>query len=230
MPFLLTFDQMKKSMITRTATIIGGTGLIGSQLWELLKNDSYYDTIRLLVRRPFIHNDPKTEVKLVDFSDRESLCLGIYNSHAVFCAIGTTMKKVGGDKEAYRKIDYDIAVHAAQCCEETGCSKYLLVSSVGASTKSKNFYLNLKGEIEEKISTYNIPSICIFRPSMLLGSRNESRIGERIGQIGMQALSALIPSKYKPIKAEDVAKSMIANSKKSTDAITIYEYREMQNL
>src|SRR3989337_2050316 len=117
-------------MNSKTATIIVATGLIGSHLWDLLKKDTYYQTIRLLVRRPLEHNDPKTEVKLIDFRDWESFKLGIYVTDAVFCAVGTTQQKTGGNKEAYRQVDYDIAVRAAQFCKETGCENYLLVSSV----------------------------------------------------------------------------------------------------
>lgn len=217
-------------MNSRTATIIGATGLIGSHLWELLKTDPYYDTIRLLVRRPFVHSDAKTEAKLIDFNDPESFKLGVYGSHAVFCAVGTTRKKTGGNKEAYRKVDYDIAVKAAQFCSETGCENYLLVSSVGASAKSKNFYLKLKGEIEGTISGYAISSISILRPSMLLGERKEKRTGERLAQSVMETFSLLIPAKYKPIDAADVAQSMISISKEALPGVRVYEYEQMKNM
>lgn len=203
--------------------------MIGSQLWDLLKEDEYYDTIRLLVRRPLQHSHPKTEVKLIDFSDPESFKLGIYGSDAVFCAVGTTQKKTAGDKEAYRKVDYDIAVKAAQYCEETDCKNYLLVSSVGASVQSKTFYLKLKGEIEEKVGSFGIHSLSIFRPSVLLGDRKEKRTVERIAQSAMKTFSFLIPAKFKPIQAADVAKSMIAASKKALAGISIFEYPHMMN-
>ena len=216
-------------MNSKTATIIGATGLLSSHLWDLLKKDPYYQTIRLLVRRPLEHNDPKTEVKLIDFRDWESFKLGIYGSNAVFCAVGTTQKKTGGNKEAYRQVDYDIAVRAAQFCKETGCENYLLVSSVGASKNSRNFYLKLKGEIEEKVSNFDVPAVSIFRPSMLLGNRKENRRGERIAQSAMKTFSFLIPEKYKPIQAVDVPQSMINVSKNPFTGVTIYEHAQMMN-
>jgi uncharacterized protein YbjT (DUF2867 family) len=76
------------------ATLIGATGLIGSHLLELLLNDEYFDTVRILVRRPFEPDHPKLEKKLVDFSDIESFRLALEDSEVVFCAIGTTQKKV----------------------------------------------------------------------------------------------------------------------------------------
>src|SRR5258705_12589534 len=124
-----------------TATVIGATGLIGSYLLNELLKDSFYDRVKILIRRPVDIIHPKLEKKLVDFNDSDSLLVAIDNSDAVFCAVGTTQRKVKGDKEAYRKIDYDIPVHAARFCKMTGSKTFVLVSSVGANSKSNNFYL-----------------------------------------------------------------------------------------
>jgi aspartate-semialdehyde dehydrogenase len=93
-----------------TATIIGATGLIGNYLLDELLNDPYFETVRIVIRRPIDITHPKLEKKIIDFDDSDSLLVALSNSDAVFCAIGTTQKKVKGDKEAYRKIDFDIPV------------------------------------------------------------------------------------------------------------------------
>lgn len=220
-------------MTGRTATLIGATGLIGSHLLQLLEADDHFSTIRLLVRRPYKSGSPRTEVKLIDFADHESYRLGIYGSDAVFCAIGTTQKKVKGDKEAYRRVDHDIPVRAAQFSALSGCAHFSLVSSVGADSSSGNFYLKLKGQVEDEVRRQAIPSIAVFRPSILLGDRKESRPAERIGQVAMSALSfALIAKlrKYKPIHARQVATAMIAAAKEQRSGFNVYEYGEMKEL
>src|SRR5258706_12681841 len=169
-------------MSTKTAAVIGATGMIGSYLLEALINDPYFDTIRVIVRRPFTKVNPKIEVKLVDFTDYESLKLAIDGSDALFCAIGTTQKKVNHNKDLYRKIDFDIPVKAARICGETGCAKFVIVSSIGASSQSGNFYLKLKGELEtvlEQTAIQKPGAVHIMQPSMLLGERKEKRTGER---------------------------------------------------
>lgn len=197
-----------------TATIIGATGLIGGYLLEeLLKND-LYDTIRILVRRPVEFNHPKLEQKLVDFSDTESFRLALEGSDTVFCAIGTTQQKVKGDKAAYRKIDYDITVNAAKFCKLNGCETFLFVSSVGANSQSNNFYLKLKGEIEEAVKAVGLKSVYIMQPSFLVGDRKDFRLGEKIVQWVMLVFSFLIPKKYKPVKAKDVSREMVNAAKK----------------
>jgi uncharacterized protein YbjT (DUF2867 family) len=217
-------------MSQKTAAIIGASGLIGSEVLAILKHDQEYETIRLIVRWPVTDSHPKIEMKLVNFEDYESLKLAIDGCDVVFCAVGTTQKKVKGDKLAYRKVDYDIPVNAARACLETKCEHFLLVSSVGANVQSNNFYLKLKGEVEDAIQKISIPSISIFRPSVLLGRRKESRIGEHIGQTLMKVVSPLLGgkrSKYKPIAAKDVAAAMIKAAKKRERGYHVYEYQDM---
>jgi uncharacterized protein YbjT (DUF2867 family) len=209
------------------ATLIGATGLIGSQLLEMLLTDDYFDTVRIIIRRPMELTHPKLEKKLVDFSDMEVFRLALEDNDVVFSCIGTTQKKVKGDKEAYRKIDYDITVNAARLCKLNGCETFVFVSSVGANCKSNNFYLKLKGEIEESVNETGIKSIHIMRPSALSGNRKEFRPGEKLALWVMTVLSFLIPAKYKPIKAADVAKKMIAVSKKNEPGCLVYHFTEI---
>ncbi len=215
-------------MSGKTATIIGVTGLIGSHLYELLKKDDYFETIRLIVRRPFIKSDARTKVKLVDFYDAESLQLALDGSDVVFCTVGTTQRKVKGDREAYRKVDFDIPVKAARFCKMTGCETFVLVSSVGANSKSNNFYLKLKGEVEDAINTVGLRSVYIMRPSQLLGDRKEFRLREKIAKGVTKSISFLLPPKYKPIHAMKVARAMIAAAKKNEEGFFVWENGKMK--
>ena len=213
-----------------TATLVGATGLIGSYLLKELLNDPYFDTVRILIRRPLDITHPKLEKKIVDFKDSDSLLVALSNSDVLFCAIGSTMKKVKGDKEAYRKIDFDIPVKLARFCKMIGCEKFILVSSAGANSKSRNFYQRLKEETEEAVKSVGLKTVHIMRPSLLLGERKEFRLGENIGKVLMTSLSFLIPAKYKAIQGEDVAKVMLVLSKKNNEGVFVHENSEIRDL
>jgi len=217
-------------MKNKTATIIGATGLIGSHLLDLLQNDTEFSVIKVLVRRPVAFNNPKVKVAIVDFTNLESYKSEINGSSVVFCAVGTTNKKMKGDKNEYRKTDYDIPVNAAKLSLETGCPQFVFVSSLGANSKSNNFYLKLKGEVEDTLCSLNIQSLLIFRPSLLIGKRRDFRFGEIIGKILIKPISFLFPTNMRPIKAYYVAKSMIEASKLDTIGINTYNYQEMKQL
>lgn len=215
--------------MSKTATLIGATGLVGGHLLQLLQEDSDFGVIKVLVRRPVEIMHPKVQVIQIDFADEVAYQAAIAGSDVVFCAVGTTLKQVNSDMVAYRKIDYDIPVNAARFCVAGNCPKFLLVSSVGANRKSSNFYLKLKGEVEEKVSSLGIASLSIFRPSMLMGRQGEFRLGEKIAEVLMVALAFLIPAKYKAIAAGDVAKAMIKVAKQHTTGANVYEYSAIQN-
>lgn len=210
-----------------TVAVVGGTGLVGSYLVEALLADPYFDTVRMLIRRPVDITHPKLEKKLVDFNDTESIRLALEDVTIQFCAIGTTQKKVKGDKAAYRKVDYDIPVNTARLGKLGGCETYILVSAAGANVASRNFYLQLKGEVEEIIRASGVASVYIMRPSILLGDRKEFRLGEKIGKGVMKFFSFLLPSKYKAIHARTVARAMITASKSAAPGFHIWEYGEM---
>ena len=213
-----------------TATLIGATGLIGGHLFDELLNDPFFNTVRILIRRPIDKTHAKLEKKIVDFNDNDSLLVALSNSDVVFCAIGTTQKKVKGDKEVYRKIDFDIPVKLARFSKMSGCEKFILVSSVGASSKSKSFYLKLKGEVEDAVESVGLHSVHIMRPSLLLGDRKEFRLGEDFSKVFMTTLSFLIPSKYKAIQAKEVAKAMAVLAKHDKQGFYIHEYNEIKSL
>jgi len=215
-------------MKNKTATIIGVTGLIGGHLLELLQNDMEFSVIKVLVRRQLTFDNPKVKTVIVDFSNIESFKSGIEGSDVIFCAVGTTNKKMKGNKIEYRKIDYDIPVNAAKLCLETGCPQFVFVSSFGANSESNNFYLKLKGEAEDTLSSLNIQSLLIFRPSLLLGKRQEFRLGETIGKIFIKPILFLFPINVRSIKAYHVAKSMIEVSRLGATGINIYNNREMK--
>ncbi|WP_276504589.1 NAD(P)H-binding protein [Terrimonas pollutisoli] len=214
-------------MSEKIATIIGATGMIGNYLLEEILADDYFDIARVIVRRPYEKKHPKLEVKLVDFSDTESLKLALDGSDAVFSCIGTTQKNVKGNHSLYRQIDFDIPLKAARLCKELGCEKFILVSAVGANHHSNTFYLKLKGELENAIRQTELRSIHIMQPSQLLGERKEKRTGESILQGSMKTLSGIFVGslrKYRAIHGKTVAKAMLNAAKKNEEGFYRYTY------
>ena len=90
-------------MESRVALVAGPTGLIGSQLLELLLNDSAYSTVIALSRNPLSISNPKLENVIVEASALKSHT--DIKADDVFCCLGTTIKQAK-TKEAFRKIDF----------------------------------------------------------------------------------------------------------------------------
>ena len=187
-----------------TSLVIGSTGLIGKKLlFELAKKDSEV----IAIARRSINNLPENvsllDINFDDFLENGSLP---FCDHIYIC-LGTTIKKAGSQSE-FKKVDFDYCVSFAKKAREAGATKISLVSSVGANPFAKNFYLKTKGEVEEEIKKIDFQYINIFRPSLLLGRREENRFLEKIGQnlssfINLFLIGSL--RKYKSIKSSNVA-------------------------
>ncbi len=215
--------------MNKTVALFGSTGLIGSEILKLLINDDDYETINVITRKKVIVQSKKIKNYIIDFTNLDGYKKIIKKGDVVIASIGTTQSKVNFNKTEYRKVDYDILLNIAKACKSNEASSFSFVSSAGANAKNKNFYLKLKGEIEKSIIQLDLKSCLIFRPSLLLGKRNEFRFGEMIAQKIMPLFSFLMKSDYKPIKAVDVAKSIVNESKKIILGNKIYHYSEMKN-
>ncbi len=217
-------------MQSLTAVVLGATGLVGEQLVQQLLSGAAFSKVRILVRRPLELSHPKLQVEITDFSNLLDYRKKLGEGDCIFCCVGTTQKKVKGDKTEYRKVDFDISVNAAKMGKDAGFASYLLVSSVGANAHSKNFYLQLKGEVEKEIAALHFQSFHAFRPGILLGKRKEFRIGEVIGKAVIQAVQVLFIGglkKYKGMEAAAVAKAMVAAAKSDKKGVFVHHYEDM---
>ena len=213
----------------KTVALFGSTGLIGGEILKLLIDDDHYEAINVITRKKVNVKSKKIKNYIIDFSNPEDYKKVIKKENIIIASIGTTQSKVNFNKTEYRKVDYDILLNIAKACKSNQASSFCFVSSAGANEKSKNFYLGLKGEIENSIMQLGLNTCLIFRPSLLLGKRNEFRFGEIIAQKIMPLFSFLMKSNYKPIKAIDVAKSIVNESKKVSQGNKVYHYSEMIN-
>ena len=211
-------------------TLFGPTGLIGNEILKLLENDSDFEKINVVSRRPVELKSRKSSLKIIDFKDFNSYLDVIDGSDIVLAAIGTTQSKVGFNKKKYREIDFDIISNAVKACKEKNVKHFSFVSSAGADINNKSFYLKLKGEIEKEVESKQLNSSTVYRPSLLLGNRKENRFGEKVAQILIPLISFLFPNNYKPIKALNVAKAMVNESKNYGSGFKIYHYKDILKL
>ncbi len=215
----------------KTAIIIGATGLIGKHLTELLLEDSRYSKVKIFARRTSGISNPKLEEHIVDFNSMLKWKTKI-SGDDLFSAMGTTKKKAGSKKNQYN-IDFTYQFEFAKAASENGVGNYFLVSSAGATADSRNYYLRIKGELEKEISKLPFKKIAIFKPSLLVGKREENRVGEKIGFIFISLFIRIIPAlkKYRPIAGTDVARAMIRSANnESTERILKYELTEIFSL
>ncbi len=208
--------------MSKTAIILGATGLTGNLLLQKLIADTSYTKIKLFSRSSVNISSSKIEEHLIDmFALEEQKTL--FTADQVFCCIGTTASKTK-DKEKYKSIDYGIPVTAAKLAKANNITTFAVMSSMGADAKSSVFYNRIKGEMEKDVLSQNITNTYILRPSLIGGKRDEFRLGESIGKGIMKFLNPLFIGplkKYKMIHPDKIATCMkvVANTSNNKSII-----------
>jgi len=188
--------------------ILGGTGLVGSDLLEILTDDKRIGKIDLLSRRELDLRDMKVTNHVVDFSNLTELPVH-HRIDVLFIAFGTTLKKAGSQNKQW-EIDVDIPTHVMDLARRIGVKKCVLISSIGVGLNSPFFYGRMKARLDDNAKKIGFEDLIIIKPSVLVGARFEKRnveswsiaIGNLIGKTGLI-------DKYKPVESMDVAKCMI---------------------
>ena len=213
-------------MNARTAILAGATGLVGGHCLHVLLESPVYKRVIAVVRRPLSETHSKLEQHIVDFE-----LLGELDAAGadVFCALGTTIRKAGS-QEAFRQVDYAYPVLLAQRASDAGARQFVLVSSAGANSNSRNFYLRVKGETENAVSVVPFEAVHIFRPGFLAGKRDEPRPGERAAIAVAKRLSFVFAGglkRYRPIEAVKVARAMVAAAVEGRPGRHVYHWPEI---
>lgn len=200
---------------TYRALLAGATGLVGFQLFGQLLRDDRCGGLTILVRRPIrllpelaAYQD-KLTVITADF-DRMDEALSGVEADVVFCALGTTIRKAGS-QEAFRQVDLMYPAALGEWAKTNGARKFIVISAMGANAKSSIFYNRVKGEMEARLGELGLQEVHIVRPSLLLGKRDELRLGEKAAILLNPVLQVLLQGplrKYRPVRAEAVATFM----------------------
>ncbi|MBP2000331.1 uncharacterized protein YbjT (DUF2867 family) [Paenibacillus shirakamiensis] len=212
------------SVHCKIALVAGASGMVGREVVQMLLDQPSYTKVRVLVRAPLGIVHPKLEQIIVSFEQLEQYTAQ-FQVDEVYCCLGTTIK-TAGSQEAFRRVDYDYPKAIAEMASKQHVGKFFVISAVGADPTSKIFYSRVKGEMEQALEGIKFNSLHIFRPSLLLAHRTEFRLGERIASLLSPLYSPLMMgplSKYKPIRVQDVAGSMVRAAQSSRIGTSIYE-------
>jgi uncharacterized protein YbjT (DUF2867 family) len=214
----------------RTALLVGGSGLVGGFCLQALLAEPVYSSVIAVGRRELPIAHPRLTQKVLPLETLSSLDLPPLDD--VFCAFGTTIRKAGS-QPAFRHADYELPLAAADHALKFGAKQFVLVSSVGADPRSKNFYLRTKGELEHALRRLSFSTLHIFRPSLLLGKRQESRPGESIAIAAAKVLQFLCVGplrEYHPVQASTVGKAMVNAAKAGRNGVFLWAYDELERL
>lgn len=200
--------------------------MVGREAVNQLADADHIDKVINLTRRPVPHDSAKVSNQVIDFENLPAHA-GHFSGDMLFSCLGTTLKQAGSVR-AQRKVDLDYQYECAKLAAEQGVNHYFLVSSSGANRHSPLAYPKMKGELEARVKELPFESVTIFQPSLLLGERDEQRLGEEIAAKILPTLCKL-PGlrKMRPITGVQVARKMVAVSERPKAGVTTYALDEL---
>lgn len=208
------------------AVIAGATGLTGSTLaYELLTRDEFTQITCLVRNIPEEIQEGLTYIQ----TDFDMIHYKKFKADTAFTCLGTTIKNAGSRENFYR-VDYHYNLMFAEACKEQGVERFLLMSALGANSKSSVFYNRVKGELEEAIIDLDFKSLTIVRPSLLEGPREEQRPGELLARKAMNILNPLFVGglrRYRSVDVDKIASVMAEAAILNSPGVRIIENEEI---
>lgn len=205
--------------------LVGATGLTGSL------------ALRLLVERAKVHAAGRRAPALEHVSlhaiplEPESALAGVKLDAYVSC-LGTTIR-VAGSRAAFIAVDRTLVVRTARIAREHGARQAIVVSSVGADARARNFYLSVKGAMEEDIATLGFERVDFLRPGLLLGERAGRRAAEHLFQKLAPVYNPLLAGplgRYRAIPAGAVAAAIVALLGRDERGVFVHENAAIEAL
>ena len=189
------------------AIVIGATGAVGKELVRALLDDARYTEVAVFVRRDPGVTHPKLTAHVINFEQPDTW-RALVTGDVLFSALGTSLKQAGS-KEAQRRIDYDYQYMFAEAAHANGVPHLVLLSSLGADSRSSIFYLRLKGELDDAVQRLGFDTVHIVRPPSLIRPEAK-RLGETAVVKILQGLNAVgIAKNLAPMSVDTVARCMM---------------------
>ncbi len=199
------------------AIIIGATGATGKDLLQQILKDDTFTQVAVFVRRPIGIQHPKLTTHIIDF-DQPEAWKHLVTGDVLFSCLGTTLK-AAGSQQAQWKIDYDYQYQFAKAAKDNGIKHYVLVSSTGAYSQSRFFYMKMKGALEDAVKTLRFERLSIFNPPTLI-RKNSDRAGENFGVKTLQLLNKFgLFASQKPLPTEQLAQAMLLVAKQPNNTL-----------
>jgi uncharacterized protein YbjT (DUF2867 family) len=218
-------------MEAKVALLAGASGFVGGYVLDALLDAAGFGRVYAITRRPLGRSHPRLANRIVQFDRLEEQLKGL-QCHVALCCLGTTIRQAGS-QEAFRRVDIDHVLAFARVARAAGASRFIVVSSVGADPRSRNFYLRVKGEAEEALTTLGFASLDIMQPGLLLGMRREMRPLELAMRGVMPLLNPLLLGsyeQYRGIPARTVAAAMVGAARSGRRGVYRYTYAGMRML
>jgi uncharacterized protein YbjT (DUF2867 family) len=208
---------------TTVALLAGASGLTGGYVLDALLAAPDFGRVIAVTRRPLPREHARLANRIVQFDRLEAQLRGV-TCDVALCCLGTTIARAGS-RESFREVDVDHVVAFARTALAARAQRFVVMSSAGADSGSRNFYLRTKGEMEQELEGLGFGALDILQPGLLLGWRHEMRPLELAAMALMPLVNPFLAGKraaFRGIPARRVAAAMIGAARSGRKGVQRY--------
>lgn len=217
---------------SKSIVMIGATGAVGTQSLKRLVQMDEVGKITLLVRtRSPIESDKITQ-HIVDVMNPETYRAQLSGHDVAISTFGVgEPSKIS--KEDFLKIDRDAVLNFATHCRKAGIEHFQSLGSVGIDSKSSQYYLKAKGELEDGIVALGFSRVSLFHPSMILTPHNRYGLSQGLTLAIWPILTPFLIGplrKLRGIKVERPGRAIANNIAMNGNETEVLEWDEFEAL
>jgi nucleoside-diphosphate-sugar epimerase len=212
--------------------IFGSSGFVGSKVVNLLNQKKNF--VYAPVRSPLKKSSENIKEIILENLDLSSL--EIPHIKQAYICLGTKLrawellKMSQSKREEFIKVDFEIILDAARKSRSCGAETISLISAVGVKSGSFNFYMDIKGRVEEEIIDLGFKSVNIFRPGHLMGKGANSdwdvKLADFVSKITDNFMFGPF-SKFKSIDGNCLARSMVLETQRNKPGVNYFYFNEI---
>ena len=220
--------------------VAGSTGFVGSKVLSVLEKRKGH--VFSLSRKKNEHITGNAQELIINFDElldsydlpnvnHVYLCLGHKINGLDLLYMNTELRK------SFYKVDYQYQIAIAKEAIKSGAESISFISSVGADSKSNNFYLKTKGNVENKIKELGYKSINFFQPGHISDRiRWQRKIQEpRIDVYAADMMSFFLDpfmtnklKKYRSIPLQILSNFIVQKTREENIGINYYDYNNFK--
>jgi len=221
-------ESCQEVNLGKVGLVLGASGETGKEVVRNLVESQEYREVIVVGRRELTFpNDEKYKKivqKIVNFDDLSAHKEVFEGIDVAFCCLGTTRRIAGAD--GFVKVDHDYVLETASLLKQSHCPEFHLLTSKGSNSNSMFLYPSTKGRVEEAVMNLKFDRMSIYRPGLLLCSRENKRFFEEMLQKVAQWIDK---SHWWSVSTAMVGKVMVDKSteNKNKDAVEILEHEDI---
>ncbi len=197
-----------------SVVMLGASGAVGGHVVSTLLAMPDLKRLTLLGRRemalPGGTSKARVQQHVVNIESPDTYVEFVTGHDAAVCTLGVGQPSQM-TKAEFVYIDKDVVIAFATICKQNGVRHFELLGAVGADSKSRAFYLRIKGELEDALAALNFERLSLFQPSMIFTPTNRYGVQQALTLAFWPMLSPLLFGplhKYRGVRVETLGAAM----------------------